>query len=414
MSEETFSLTQLASRSRFTLPSLNSPPYSHRRSENSAEPSETGTAPKLRKSSSTFARVSDKLNSVQLEVKRSFETLYTTRRNKLLPKAMELERSDSVKDQFQALESHVVGLLKTYNELQNQRRAKEVLVSSLSKELENVLNRDPDLTPIKTTAEDVNRRYEIAFRRIEKEIDYTEILDHMIVDRGKAISTRVQPIYGLRKELQQLKLRFHESEVDYLRVLMESKSLWNSIKRKEEAFEHQKAHNQQRINDKVLHFRRRAEFVEFVTRQDEQKSIETQIQSNEKDEQRMEHAKATAEHIEHMIEDSKTQLDALHEYERHSEKLARAAHTGNMQQVIDYWEYLQRFESSLSKRAEICTARIAELREQFKTLNEERTNVRLSLSPGNTVTETELRKLKGALEQKEKDLEECVTKVGTR
>jgi hypothetical protein len=195
---------------------------------------------------------------------------------------------------------------------------------------------------------------------------------------------------------------------------MESKSLWNSIKRKEEAFEHQKAHNQQRINDKVLHFRRRAEFVEFVTRQDEQKSIETQIQSNEKDEQRMEHAKATAEHIEHMIEDSKTQLDALHEYERHSEKLARAAHTGNMQQVIDYWEYLQRFESSLSRRAETCTARIAELREQFKTLNEERTNVRLNLSPGNTVTETELRKLQGALEQKEKDLEVRVTKVGTR
>jgi len=413
MSDETFRLTQLADRSRFTLPSLNSPAFSLRRSENSAEPSEVGTS-KLRKSSSTFARVSDKLGQVQLEVKRSFETLYTSRRNKLLPKAMELERSESVKDQLKALETHVVSLLKTYNELQNQRRAKEGLVSSLSKELENVLGREPDLTPVKSTALDVQRRYEIAMRQFERETDYEEMLDHMIVDRSKAISARVQPIYSLRKELQQLKLRFHESEVDYLRVSLDSRSQWNTIKRKEESLAQQKAHNKQRISDKMLHFRRRVEFVEFVTRQDGQKSLESQIQENEKDEGRMQRAKANAERIEHMLEDSKTQLDALHEYERHSEKLARAAHTGNIQQVIDYWAYLQDFESSLSKRAEACTSRISELRTQFKALSEERTSVRLSLDSDSPVTETELRKLQAVLERKEKDLEERVTKVGSR
>ena len=411
MGDETFRLTQLGERSRFTLPSINSPSYSYRRSEYSAEPSEASTGSKLRKSSSTFARVSDKLNTVQVDVKRSFDQLYTSRRNKLLPKAMELERSESVKDQLRALETHVVSLLKSYNELQNQRRAKEALLKSQKKELENVLGREPDLTPIKATAEDVERRYMLALHQIDRESDYSEMLDHMIVDRGKSISARVQPIYGLRKELQQLKIRFHENEVDYLRVALESQSMWNTIKKKEEELAQQKIRNEHRINEKIMYFRRRTEFVEFVSRQDGQKVLEAQISENQRDTQRMEAAKSKAENIEQMLEDSKTQIDALHELERHSEKLSRAAHTGSIQQVIDYWTYLQQSEDNMSKRAEACIARIGELKAQVKVLLEERTSVQLRLDAGVGVSESELRKLQGVLEKKEKDLEERMAKV---
>ena len=411
MTEETFRLTQIREKSRYALPALNSPISLTRHKSRDLPPSTEHTTGKLYRSSSTFARVSDKLSAVQQDVKRSFDNLYSTQRIKLLPKAMELERSDSVKDQLRSLETYVVSLLKSFNELQNQRRAKEVMLTNLSKELENVLDREPDLTPIKTTAEEVNRRYEFTQRQIEREEDYTEVLDHVILERSRSISSKVQPIYSLRRELQQFKLRFHESEVDYLRVSLEAKSTWNMIKRNEEALNQQKNHNGLRIQEKILHFRRRAEFVELVQRQDGQKALEAQIKDNERDTRRMEKAKSESEGIEQMLDASKTHLEALREYERQSDKLSRAAHTGSIQQVIDYWQYLQSFQVSLTGRVESGTARIAELREEFKTLCEERTTMRLSLGPIDSVSPEELTKLREMLAFKEKEIADRMNKV---
>lgn len=411
MLEDTFGLTQINERSRFMLPSLPSQQsFSLQKSLSQNRLSDSST-PRVQKSSSTMLKVSDKLRDVQVDVKRSFDALYTTRRAQLLPKAMELERSDSVQDQMRTLENHVVALLKAYNELMNKRRSREALLETLRKELDRIANRDPDLTPAKTAAEDVKRRYEFALRQIDHETDYTEILDHMITDMQKNINKKAQPIYSLRRDLQQMKLRFHESEVDFLRVSLESRSLWNQIKRTEEEVRQQVEHHGHRMQEKVTHYRRRVEFVEFVQRQGDQKELEEQIRENERDTRRMEASKRLTERVEQMLESSKSHLEALQLYEKNSEVLSRAAHTGSIQQVIEYWQYLQDFRESLNARVEAGAERVEQLRTDVRFLTEERTSVRLDLSSDVTISPDELSDLRSLLDAKEKEVSKLMNKL---
>ena len=360
---------------------------------------------KMSKSASVRLKVQEKLVKVQEEVRSSFNLLYTSDRSQLLPKAMELERCESVKDQLRALETRAATLLKAYNSLQNKRREKDLLLAHLLHEQESI--RPPYLTEeqASTATAEIDRKYAETLSLIDRETDYTSVLDHMIAENAKAITRKVQPIYHLRKELQQVKIRFHENEVDCLRISLDQKSIKNSIRRSEELLDTQKSHHGHKVEEKMLEFRRRKEFEEFVERQKGQKQLEELITDNEVATRRMEEARRAVQSAEEFVAASKSRLEMLSEYERETEKLSKAAHTSSIQQVLEYWDYLQSFGSNLQLQVDTGTQRVSSLRDELAALRTERTSVRLELEPAEALTRSQLTKLRALLELKEEKLE---------
>jgi len=398
LTEETFGLTQL------TVPS-----YS--RQDSARQSSES--LPSLK---SPRTQVQDRLRQTQSLVKLSFDALYTTRRHQLLPKAMELERSASVQDQLRTLETHVVAKIKAYNVLQSRRSNKETLLSHLSKELEGLRNGLPDLSPATTALQDLDRKHQYAQRQFQREQDYTDVLHHKIVSLSRDIFKRQQPLYGLRKDLQQVKLRLHEGEADSLRVSLESQSLWTTIHRAQEELRIQADFHKVRLQDKVTHFRKRAEFVEFCERQQQQKALETLIHQQEREVRQMGAAQRRAEALEAMVEASKAHLDQLQAYEKQGETLARAASAGNLQAVLLYWQYLQDFADLLQVRVQQDSSRIEDLTAQLLFLRKELVNNTLGLNPNSddSVSKAQLDALDQQLELKDKDITAGVAKLSQR
>lgn len=384
LTEDTFGLTQLS------VPSF----------QDSARQS-TESLPSLK---SPRTQVQDRLRQTQSLVKLSFDALYTTRRHQLLPKAMELERSASVQDQLRVLETHVVGKIKAYNVLQSRRSNKEALLSHLNRELEGVKTGLPDLSPATSALQTLERKHQYAQRQFQRELDYTDVLRHKIVCLSRDIFKRQQPIYGLRKDLQQVKLRLHEGEADSLRISLESQSLWTTIHRTQEELRSQTDFHKLRLQDKFAHYRKRAEFVEFCERQQQQKDLETLIHQQEREVRQMGVAQRRAEALEAMVEASKVQLDQLQAYERQGETLARAASAGNLQAVLLYWQYLQDFADLLQVTVQQDSSKIEDLTAQLLFLRKELVDTTLGLNSEDTMSKTQLVALDRQLELKEKDI----------
>lgn len=396
LAEETFLLTQLSA-----------PSFS--RQDSARQSSES--LPSLK---SPRTQVQDRLRDTQSLVKRSFDALYTTRRHQLLPKAMELERSASVQDQLRTLETHVVGKIKAYNALQSRRNSKEAMLGHLNRELEGLRSGVPDLSPATSAMEDVERKHQYAQRQFQRELDYTEVLEHKIVCLSRDIFKRQQPIYGLRKDLQQVKLRLHEGEADSLRISLESQSLWTTIHRKQEELHSQTDFHSHRLQDKVAYYRKRAEFVEFCERQQQQKELETLIHQREREMRQLTAAMAKSADLEEMAEASKAHLDKLHAYERQGETLARAASAGNLQAVLLYWHYLQDFAQLLQAIVLQNTSRIEDLRAKLLLLRTELVETTLGLNSENPVSKSQLFALDKRLESKEKDIAEKLARLTQR
>ena len=394
MGEETFSLTQVNEHSRLLLPSLTAPHNLERKKDTSF----LSTSRYLNKSSSSTARVQERLSQVREDVKASFDLLYTSRRDLLLSKVMEMERTSSVKDQLQALETQVVAQLKTYNALHSRRKKKQQLLRLLEQELTTLQNKESDTSPIQSTAAAISTKYSKALHLIESEEDYTDTLEHMIGETSKAIARLLQPVNRLRKDLQQAKIRLHDSEVDFLRVSMESKSMKNSLERQEEELKQRKEHHNARIQERLQFFRRREEFSEFISRQKEQKQIQTQIKALETETKMLESVQKSTEAAELLVESSMEQLESLQSYERQTDKLSRAARVSSIQQVIDYWAYLQSFHTELSAKVEAGDGRVTALRGELDRLKEERMSVKLLLGEQD---QGQLGRLQEVLESKE-------------
>lgn len=403
MGEETFSLTQVNEHSRLLLPSLTAPHSLERRKDSSL----LSSSRSMNKSTTSTARVQERLSQVREDVKASFDLLYTSRRDLLLSKVMEMERTASVQDQLQALETQVVAQLKTYNALHSKRKKKQLLLRQYEQELVTLRSKETDTSPIQSTASSITKKYLQALSLREQEEDYTDILEHKIGETSKAIASLLQPVNRLRKELQQVKIRGHDVEVDFLRVSMESKSMKGSLERQEEELKQRKAHNDAKVQDRLLFFRRRAEFSEFMSRQRNQKAIETQIKALKTEAKYLENSKKTAEAAEFLIESSRGQLESLQSLERQTEKLSRAAHVSNIQQVVDYWAYLQAFSAELSAKVETGNSRVNGLRKELDILKEERMNTLLLGDPD----QGQLGRLMEALQGKEEHVEEMQTKV---
>lgn len=348
--------------------------------------------------------VQNRLDKAQNSIKRNFDALYTVRREKLLPKAMEIERSSSVQDQLRTLETHVVAQTKVFNDLQNRRKAKETLLLHLQNELKGLLSNVPDLSPFYSSLEGVERQHQYAQHQLYKEFDYKEVLQHMLAMLSKELFQRQQPIYGLRKELQQLKIRLHEGETDALRVSLESQSLWTSIHRKKAELVTQTDFHQLKLQDKIAHFRKRAEFVEFYDRQVLQKDLESQINRNNREIRALYKEKWKAEKREERVGEFKKQQDALHEYERQAEVLIRAASTGNVQAVLTYWAYLQDYRDLLQTKVQQESSRSEELRQEVGLLRQELTETVLGFNSEPVLSKVELSGLERQLGTKEKDV----------
>ena len=375
MGEETFSLTQVNEHSRGLLPSLSVP---HGVTERKKD---VWSSRSLNKSvTSSTSRIQDRLYQVQDEVRTTFDTLYSSRRDLLLPKVMEMERTDSVRDQLQALEGKVVLKLKTYNALHSKRKMKQELLSQFQQELTRLLNRENDLSSVQSKAQGIDQKFKKALELVEMEEDYTDVLEHMIGETANSKLRLQQPANRLRKDLQRAKIRNHDAEADYLRLSMESKSLNTALDRLQEEFNQRKAFHSAKIQDRLQFYRRRTEFMEFMSRQGDQKHIESMIKERENERKRLEHVLESAEAAEQLIESSKGQLDALQSYEKQTDKLSRAAHVSSIQQVIDYWTYLQSFTSDLQVKVDQGNTRVSSLRDEFTMLKKERMSVRLMSS----------------------------------
>jgi hypothetical protein len=394
MGEETFSLTQVNEHSRLLLPSLTAPHNLERRKDTSF----LSSSRYLNKSNSSTARVQERLSQVREDVKASFDLLYTSRRDLLLSKVMEMERTASVKDQLQALETQVVAQLKTYNALHSRRKKKQQLLRLYEQELSILQNKETDTSPIQSTAATISTKYSKALHLIDNEEDYTDTLEHMMGETSKAIARLLQPVNRLRKDLQQAKIRHHDLEVDFLRVSMESKSMKSSLERKEEELKQRKAHHNARIQERLQFFRRREEFSEFMSRQKDQKQIQTKIKELEIETNLLESVQKSTEAAELLVESSMEQLESLQSYERQTDKLSRAARVSSIQQVIDYWDYLQSFSAELSAKVEVGDRRVSDMREELGRLKDERMSVKLLLGDQD---QGQLSRLQEVLESKE-------------
>jgi len=405
MGEETFSLTQVNEHSRLLLPSLTAPHSLERRKDSSLLSSSRYM---MNKSTSSTARVQERLTQVREDVKASFDLLYTSHRDLLLSRVMEMERTASVKDQLQALETQVVAQLKTYNALHSRRKGKQHLLRQYEQELATLRNKEADTSPIQSTASSITKKYFQALNLREQEEDYTDVLDHMIGETSKAIASLLHPVNRLRKELQQVKIRCHDVEVDFLRASMEAKSMKVGLERQGEELKQRKAHNSAKMQERLQFFRRKAEFSEFMTRQKDQKSIESQIKSLETEAKRLESVQKSAEAAESLIESSREQLESLQSLERHTEKLSRAAHVSSIPQVIDYWVYLQAFQAELAGKVETGDSRVNALKAELDILKGERMNTLLLGDPD----QGGLGRLMEVIQGKEEHVGEMQTKVG--